>query len=295
MSEGAAPCILPRGPSPRMVGTGWRDRLKLAARGRWLLAGELRRLARLPADAARQQISAAQQAAADRLLHHFEVDLRIQGLARLSSVPGLVVALHEGMADALCLCALRLPLRFVARREVFGWPGIGTVMQRCGHIAIDPEHGAGAFRQMVREARTAISSGDHVVIFPQGTLLGIQTAFLPGAFRLAQCLDVQILPVVVTGTSRVWEHPFSARLRYGQRVSMTVMDSIGRDEIRSADAKTLCLRIQREMKRVALDQAHVPPRHYEPERDGTWPGFRFELDPAWAQDQDSRRLPPSHR
>ena len=288
MMEGATPCIAPRGPSPRMVGTCWRDRLKLTARGRWLLARELRRIASLPAGTAREQMSAAQRAVAERLLRHFDVDLQIQGLERLPGVPGLVIALHEGMADALCLCALPLPLRFVARREVFGWPGIGPAMQRCGHIAIDPEHGARAFRRMVREARTAIASGDHVVIFPQGTLLGIQTAFLPGAFRLAQCLDVPILPVVVTGTSRVWEHPFSARLRYGQRVSMTVMDSIGRDEVCSADARMLCLRIQREMKRVALDQAHVPPRHYEPERDGTWPGFRFELDPAWAQDQDSR-------
>jgi 1-acyl-sn-glycerol-3-phosphate acyltransferase len=288
MSQGAAPCQAPRGPSPQMVGSGWRDRLKLVARGRWLMAGELRRLARLPAGAARSEISAAQQAAAARLLRHLDIDLRIRGLERLAGGPGLVIALHESMADALCLCALPLPLRFVARGEVFGWPGIGRVMLRLGHIAIDPEHGARAFRRMLREARTAIASGDHVVIFPQGTLLGIQTAFLPGAFRLAQCLDVPILPVVVTGTSRVWEHPFSARMRYGQRVSMTVMDSIGRDAVRNTDARTLCLRIQRAMKRVALDQAHVPPRHYEPKRDGTWPGFRFELDPGWAQDQDSR-------
>jgi 1-acyl-sn-glycerol-3-phosphate acyltransferase len=285
MIRATAQLAVPCGPSPQMAGAGWRDRLRLAARGRWLLGSELRRLATLPQSATRLQMATAQRTAAVRVLRHFDVHLRIEGLERLPSTPGLVIALHEGMADALCLCALPLPLRFVARREVFGWPGIGPAMQRCGHIAIDPEQGARAFRQMVREVRAALSSGDHVAIFPQGTLLGIQTAFLPGAFRLAQLLNVAMLPVVVTGTSRVWEHPFSACVRYGQRISISVLDPIQREEVGRSDATALRLQIQRQMKRVALSPRHVPPRHYLRERDGEWPGFRFELDPLWAQDQ----------
>ena len=265
-----------------MTAGAWPDRLRFMLRGRWLLSSVLRRVTSLPQAANRAQIAAAQRAGAQQLLAHFRVDLRIHRDTPWPTTPGLVIALHEGMADALCLSALPLPLRFVARQEIFEWPGIGPMMRRCGHIAIEPEQGAGAYRQLMREARVALAQGDHVVIFPQGTLLGIQTAFLPGAFRLAKQLAVPILPIVLTGTHRIWEHPFDARVRYGQSASLQVLPPISQQEVRSSDAEQLRLRLQRAMKRAALAQAHAPPRHYLPERDGRWPGFRFELDPEWA-------------
>ena len=284
MTDDSTQCVAPHGPAPQMVGAGWRDRLKWAVRGRSLLGTELRRIADLPSEMSRRDIASAQRGAAVRLLKHFDVDLQIHGLDRLPKEPGLIISLHEGMADPLCLCALPLDLRFVARREVFGWPGIGPALVRCGHIAIDPEQGARALRHMIRAVGTAVASGDHAVIFPQGTVLGIQTAFLPGAFRLARSLGLSIVPIVVTGSSRIWEHPFSSRLRYRQAVSISVLESISREVVLGIAEHELRLRIQREMKRVALTGEHVPPRHYVPERDGVWPGFRFELDPLWAQD-----------
>ncbi|MCU0758798.1 MAG: 1-acyl-sn-glycerol-3-phosphate acyltransferase [Steroidobacteraceae bacterium] len=271
----------PRGPAPEFHAGKWWDALRFALRGRRLLQQQLHRLAALPEDAPRARVAEAQRAASQRLLRHLQVDLQVTGLQHLPRTPGLVVALHEGLADALCLATLPLPMRFVARREVFEWPDIGPALARCGHIAIEPEAGATAYRRLVRAARAALESGDHVLLFPQGCLLGIETAFLPGAFHLARRLAVPLLPIAITGSHRIWEHPFSARLRYGQRVAVQVLPPIGATETRLAEPDALRRRVQRLTKGAALAPGTPPPRHYDAARDGEWPGFRFELDPEW--------------
>ena len=271
----------PRGPAPRLRAGQLGDALRLLVWGQWLLRRELRTLARLPQDRPRADIGRAQREAAQRILAHLQVRLECSGSAYLPSTPGLVIALHEGLADALCLATLPLPLRFVARREVFDWARIGPALQRCGHIAIEPERGAAAFRRLACEARAALAAGDHVVIFPQGCLLGIETAFLPGAFHLARRLAVPILPVVITGSHRIWEHPFSPRMRYAQRVAIQVLPPISADMTRHGDPERLRLQVQRQMKQAALAPGRPSPRHYVPARDGLWPGFRFALDPDW--------------
>lgn len=278
---GLDPRTPPRGPVPALRASRLSDAVRLLGRGRWLMQAELRRLSRLPPDESRAAVAQAQRSAAQRVLQHLRVRLEVSGEAHLPTTPGVVIALHEGLADALCLASLPLPLRFVARREVFEWAGIGAALRGCRHIGIEPESASAAYRALVREARAALADGDHVVVFPQGCLLGIETAFLPGAFHLARRLAVPILPVVITGSHRIWDHPFSARLRYSQTVAMTILPPRGVDEIRASAPEALRLDLQRAMKRVALSPGRPAPRHYDAQRDGEWPGFRFELDPDW--------------
>jgi 1-acyl-sn-glycerol-3-phosphate acyltransferase len=280
-APGAPAAALPRGPAPRMRAEHWWDALRFAASGQRLLERQLRTLSRLPEDTPRPRVAAVQRAAARRLLDHLQVDLQVTGLDHLPGTPGLIVSLHEGLADALCLATLPLAMRFVARREVFEWAGIGPALSGCRHIAIEPEAGSAAYRGLVRDAGVALASGDHVVIFPQGCLLGIQTAFLPGAFHLARRLAVPLLPIVITGSHRIWEHPFSARLRYRQSVRVEVLPPIGATETCSTEPDALRRRLQRLMKSVALSPGRPPPRHYVAARDGEWPGFRFALDADW--------------
>ncbi len=275
------PGAAPRGPAPRLRAGRPRDAVRLLGWGQWLLRWQLRKLARLPTDATRAQVCGAQRAAASSILAHLRVRLQVSGLEHLPTGPSLVLALHEGLADAACLATLPLPLRFVARRELFDWERIGPALRGCGHIAIEPERGAAAYRDLFRGARDALAEGDSVVIFPQGCVLGIETAFLPGAFHLARRLAAPILPVVITGSHRIWEHPFSPRLRYGQPVAMQVLPQVSAGTTGECDPGQLRLELQRRMKRAALAADRPPPRHYVPARDGLWPGFRFELDPHW--------------
>ena len=106
--------------------------------------------------------------------------------------------------------------------------------------------------------------------------LGIETAFLPGAFRVAERFGRPVLPVVVTGTHRVWEHPYAATLRYRQRVSMRVLAPVT-----AATAVEDARKVEREMKAVALDAGMSPARRFVPERDGWWDGYAYEIDPDY--------------
>jgi 1-acyl-sn-glycerol-3-phosphate acyltransferase len=181
----------------------------------------------------------------------------------------------------LALLHLPLRMRFVIRDEIFGWPILGPYLRATEQIEVCPERGAASYRRVVREARAIAAGGESVVIFPQGTVLGIESAFRPGAFALARAIGAPILPVAITGSHRVWEHPYSPRLRYGQRVSLRVLEplTVGRLD----DPYAVCAETERRLKAVALGGAMAPPRRFVPARDGYWDGYAYEIDPAFPE------------
>ncbi|HPF25212.1 MAG: lysophospholipid acyltransferase family protein [Steroidobacteraceae bacterium] len=272
---------IPPPETPHFVPEGLRARLRFAARGGWLLSRSLERLGRADPNLDPQARYHAQREVARRLLAHLEVDLQIGGAQHLGRGPYVVLALHESLVDGLCLLQLGLPMRFVVRAEIYRWPHIGAALTRMRHARVEPEQGAGAYRTMLRAARDSLASGENFVVFPQGTVLGIEAAFRAGASRLARALHAPLLPVVLTGTHRIWEHPFSATLRYGVRVGMQVMPPLSVADVMAKPAATLCAALEASMKRVALSGRLPAPRRYVPERDGYWDGYSFDIDAAF--------------
>ncbi len=203
----------------------------------------------------------------------------------------VVVALHEGFADGLAILHLPLSFTVVARDELAAFPVLGGHLKRGRHILIRPERPVSTTRSLLRDARAAIESGESVLLFPQGSILGIEVAFQPGAFNLAERLGRPILPVVVTGGHRVWEHPFSPRLRTNQSMSLTVFPPVPPEEVTARRGM-----IERSMKQAALASA-TPPRHFDPGRDGYWDDYRYEIDlafPDLAQRIATHRALQSH-
>jgi 1-acyl-sn-glycerol-3-phosphate acyltransferase len=78
----------------------------------------------------------------------------------------------------------------------------------------------------LRAAPETRAGGESLVVFPQGSLLGIETAFGRGAFAVAERTDMPVLPIVITGSHRVWEYPFSPLVRFGERVALEVLPPI---------------------------------------------------------------------
>lgn len=208
-----------------------------------------------------------------------QLEESVRGLERVEPDSVYLVApLHEGFADALVLAHLPLSLRFVARDELFSWPLLGRAFRSSGQIRVDPESRITGFRQLLVDTGEVLARGHSVVVFPQGSILGIEAAFQRGAFHIADRLGVSLLPVVITGTHRVWEHPYSDRLRYGQSVEMTVLDPIP-----VGDALSSLPMVEREMKRVALEDHRCPPRHFDPDRDSYWDDYAYEIDPTFRE------------
>ncbi len=221
---------------------------------------------------------------AHRLRHFLGIRLELVGLGHINPHETYIVTpLHEGFADTMILWHLPLAMRFVARDELFNWRLLGIYLRQTGHIEVSPEEGTRSYRQLVRETRALIAAGESIVIFPQGGLLGIETEFMPGAFALARLLKRPLLPVALTGTHRVWEYPYTPRLRYGQRVSMRVFPPIPAQEVASADIETLRLRVQHLLKGAALSGDMAPPRRFVPTRDGYWDGYAYRIDPAFPE------------
>ncbi len=204
----------------------------------------------------------------------------VSGLEHARGGPFVVLPLHESLMDPLVLQRLPLPLAFAARDEIWEWPSVGRLLVAGKHLTaatdVEPARRVAAARQLLRDAGQRVSHGVSLVVFPQGSVLGIEIAFTRGAFWLARRLDVPVLPVVITGTHRVWEFPFSPVLRRKQRVTLEVLPSLPPDE-----AFRGRLEIERMLRMRALSATHGVPRHFVPSRDGTWDGYPFTIAPEF--------------
>ncbi len=105
------------------------------------------------------------------LLHH-RIGARILGLdIRTEGRPEdhgatLYVANHVSYYDIIVLGAL-LPGRFVAKREVSGWPGFAQLAWLTRTIYID-RRSRGA-RSEIDQLRAVLGRGDRLIVFPEGT------------------------------------------------------------------------------------------------------------------------------
>jgi 1-acyl-sn-glycerol-3-phosphate acyltransferase len=186
----------------------------------------------------------------------------------------LVMPLHEGFVDVPTLLHLPLDLRFTVREELFSLPNVGPYMAATRQLCIPDEPSIGDYKDLYTDIAAAVTNGDSIVVFPQGSVLGVEVAFKPGVARIARRFGLPVLPVVISGTHRVWEYPFTQTVRFGQRVAMTVLPPI-----EPADASLERVRhAERQMKSLALLDTEAPVRRFIPERDGWWDGYAFDID-----------------
>ena len=224
-----------------------------------------------------------------RLLHRLErwwarsvaaylrMEVDIEGIEHIDPRERyVVVALHEGFADALALAHLPLDLRVLARRELLQWRALGGYLRDSHQLVVDEDEPARGYRELLRRAPAIFAAGESVLVFPQGTILGLEIAFQHGAFRLAERSGRPLLPVVLSGSHRVWAHPFGRRLRYGERVSVRVLPPLPAHALRACAPA-----LEREMRAHALDGAMAPPRRFDPDRDGYWDGYRYAIAPEY--------------
>jgi len=244
----------------------------------WILPWPMMLIGRFGSARMRHAVEQVWARSAARVLR---LRIEIRGLDAVDATRScLVLPLHEGLADPLVLFRLPMPLRFVARDELRSWPVVGPYLRMTGQLMAADGNRMPA-RSLLRAARHAVQRGESIVVFPQGSVLGIEVGFRPGALRLAQALELPVLPVVISGTHRVWEHPFSPLLRFGQRVTATILPPV---EVAGLDRRQLAatmLHLERTMKGIALGADHVAPRRYRPDRDGAWDDYAFVIDPAF--------------
>lgn len=129
----------------------------------------------------------------------------------------VVMANHQSVWDTAAIVAsLPSSFRFVAKRELTWIPFFGWALAAGGHVIIDRSDHASSVRSLERAA-ARVRDGTTVVIFPEGTRQpsGKLGEFKSGGFHLALAAQVPILPVSVSGSSRITP-PHSLRIESGR-------------------------------------------------------------------------------
>ena len=130
------------------------------------------------------------------------IHVSVEGEVDASASEGAFVAAnHVSYVDGIILSSL-LPVIFVSKKEVRGWPIVGQWTALCGTIFIDRQK-KDKIPALVEEIAAKLRHGANVLIFPEGTstngerMLPFQSA--PFAAPLRTCAP--IIPVTLTYTA----------------------------------------------------------------------------------------------
>ena len=178
---------------------------------------------------------------------------RIIGLENIDKKKSYVIALnHQSMADIISLYFVPLNFRWVSKQEVFKIPFIGQLLYIHGDIPIRRGRATESMRKVMNDGKKWVSRGASIAIFPEGTRSknGEIQSFKGGAFALAKEAGVEILPVVLDGTTSIFK-PKSFFFNWRHVLTVKVLPPISAEKVASTDASELAQEVQ-EMMTEAL-------------------------------------------
>ena len=131
---------------------------------------------------------------------------RVEGVERLPAAGAVVFAAnHSSYLDAVVLfAAIPRPFRFVGKRELGGWPLVGAIIRRVGHLTVERADPTRSVEDAERVG-AVIRGGTSLVFFPEGTFLE-GPRLLPfrlGAFKTAVEAGCPVVPVAIRGTRAI--------------------------------------------------------------------------------------------
>jgi 1-acyl-sn-glycerol-3-phosphate acyltransferase len=112
---------------------------------------------------------------------------------------------HVNLFDPFALyCAIPQFVRGWELESHFNIPIYGWLMKRFGNVPVPDVRRPSDLRRMWRLTRDAINGGTSLIVFPEAkrTRNGRVDEFQDGAFRVAQQLEIPIVPVSIVGSIR---------------------------------------------------------------------------------------------
>ena len=172
----------------------------------------------------------------------------IDGVENIDKNKAYVMVLnHNSGFDIFAAYKIPLNFRWVSKREVFRVPFMGPLLTIHGDIPIERGNAAEAMAKMLRLGKLWLGRGASVAIFPEGTRskTGQINRFKAGAFNLAKEAEVEILPVVMTGTNEFFRKGWLVNWR--NRVGIRVLPPVPVEQIQSMEVKELMQQTQERM------------------------------------------------
>ena len=128
------------------------------------------------------------------------------GLEKLNPQRNYVmVANHSSYMDTpVIVAAIPLQFRFLAKRELFSIPLLGTHLGRSGHFPVERDNVRASLKSMSEAAKAIVLRNVSVLVFPEGgrSLEHLQD-FKEGAAYIAIKAGVPIVPIAIIGTRNI--------------------------------------------------------------------------------------------
>lgn len=174
-----------------------------------------------------------------RIEARVEEDLSLKG-------PAIILPKHQYWTDIpIVSLAFRSFLYFVAKRELFRYPGIRTYLSLLGGIPVDRKDSIRTLDSF-RRFLTLLRAGEKIVVFPEGTY--VRDGVGPGKSRLVQMVlrfqeeSKRPIPFVPVGIS------YGRRVGWRRHVTVHVGAPLFAGD--EADAASLTDRIMEEISRL---------------------------------------------
>lgn len=157
----------------------------------------------------------------------------------------VVVANHLSTLDIMaCLLAVPLPIRFLAKKELFRIPILAQGMRAVGIIEVDRAARGAIHAEVNRQAKELIERGRSLIIYPEGTRPrdGSMRTFKKGAFTMAITAQLPVLPMTIHGSYQAWR-PGTPLVR-GGRIDVVIDPPVETAGMTGSDTTALRDRVQ---------------------------------------------------
>ncbi len=156
------------------------------------------------------------------------VDLTVVGRDKVDPAESyVVVSNHQSTFDIMChFVALPVPIRFLAKQELFEVPLLGAALRRMAMVPVDRSAGHRVFDEVEENAAATIARGNSIIVYPEGTRTrdGELLPFKGGAFHIAIRAGLPILPTTMEGSFDAWLP--RAKVIRGGKVTVVIGDPI---------------------------------------------------------------------
>lgn len=119
----------------------------------------------------------------------------------------VVVANHLSTLDIMaCFLAVPLPIRYLAKKELFRIPVLAQGMRAVGIVEVDRSARTAVHAEVNRKAAELVAKGRSLIIYAEGTRPrdGQLHPFKKGAFTMAIASQLPVVPVTIRGTYEAW-------------------------------------------------------------------------------------------
>ncbi len=169
------------------------------------------------------------------------VRLKVIGVENVDpSISYVIASNHQSTFDIMAhFLALPIPIRFLAKQELFDVPLLGWALRRLHMVPVDRFTGKKVYGEVEQNAAATIAQGNSIIVYPEGTrtMTGDLLPFKNGAFFLAVSTGLPILPTTIEGSFAAWLP--KAKIIKGGTVTVAVGPPVSSKDLTIADAPRL--------------------------------------------------------